>query len=84
MEEASIPAERHVPPLLFPYNIDDVSLGGMIARWVRRHEIDVVLCNWNSIQTMLEAEGLQVPQKVACAGLCLCEPFVPGLAPGVP
>lgn len=80
MEEASIPTERHVPPLLFPYNIDGKSLGGMIARWVRRHQIDVVLCNWSSIQSMLEEEGLPVPEKVACAGLCLCEPFVPGLA----
>ena len=80
MEEASIPKERHVPPLLFPYNIDGLSLGGMIARWVRRHQIDVVLCNWNSIQFMLEQEGLRVPEKVACACLCLCAPFVPGLA----
>jgi len=80
MEEASIPAERHVPPLLFPYNIDTKSLGGMIARWVRRHQIDVVLCNWGSIQTMLEAEGLSVPHKVACACLCLCDTSPPGLA----
>jgi LacI family transcriptional regulator len=80
MEEASIPAERHVPPLLFPYNIDSKSLSGMIARWVRRHQVDVVLCNWSSIQTMLEQEGLAVPAKVACAGLCLCDPMLPGLA----
>ncbi len=80
MEEASIPVERHVPPLLFPYNIDTQSLRGMIGRWVRRHRIDVVLCNWTSIQTMLEQEGLEVPDKVACACLCLCDPVPPGLA----
>ena len=80
MEEASIPVERHVPPLLFPYNFDSQSLRGMIGRWVRRHQIDVVLCNWTSIQTMLEQEGLQVPDKVACACLCLCDPMPPGMA----
>ena len=80
MEEASLPPERHVPPLLFPYNSDSVSLGGMIARWVRRHNVDVVLCNWGSIQHMLESEGLKVPADVACACLCLCDPVQPGLA----
>lgn len=80
MEEASIPRERRVPPLLFPYNSDVHSLGGMLARWVRRHHVDVVLCNWNSIQSMLQNDGLKVPQHVACAGLCLCEPIPAGLA----
>jgi LacI family transcriptional regulator len=80
MEEASIPVERHVPPLLFPYNLDHTSLGGMMARWVRRHRIDVVLCNWGTIQTMLEQEGLSVPDEVACACLCLCDPMPAGLA----
>jgi len=80
MEEASLPPERRVPPLLFPYNSDSVSLGGMIARWVRRHNVDVVLCNWGSIQTLLESEGLKVPTDVACACLCLCAPDQPGLA----
>ena len=80
MEEASLPPERRVPPLIFPYNIDEASLGGMIARWVRRHGVDVVLCNWGNIQNLLDHQGLKVPQDVACAGLCLCEPFEPGLA----
>ena len=80
MEEASLPPERHVPPLLFPYNSDSLSLSGLIGRWVRRHNIDVVLCNWRSIRSMLEHEGLKVPGDVACASLCLCEPMPPGLA----
>ena len=80
MEEASIPFDRHVPPLLFPYNIDRPSLAGMIARWARRHQVDVVLCNWRSIQTMLESEGLAVPGGIACACLCLCGPLPTGLA----
>jgi LacI family transcriptional regulator len=52
----------------------------MIARWVRRHRIEAVISNWGSIQTMLEGEGLRVPDEVACACLCLCDPLPPGLA----
>ena len=72
MEEASIPPEQHVPPLLFPYNSDSAAVGGKIARWVRRHQVDVVLCNWISVQQVMEREGLSVPDEVACACLCLC------------
>jgi LacI family transcriptional regulator len=74
MEEASLPSDRRVPPLLFPYNFSSAALGPMIGRWVQRHRVDVVLCNWNSIQTMLELEGMKVPRDVACATLCMCEP----------
>jgi LacI family transcriptional regulator len=80
MEEASIPAERRVPPLLFPYNCDCPFLAGMIGRWIRRHSVDVVLCNWVTIQAMIETQGLRVPEDVACACLCLCDPTPPGLA----
>ncbi len=80
MEEASVPVDQRVPPLLFPYSFDEVTVGGMIARWVRRHRIDAVLCNWTNIVAMLQREKLRVPDKVACAGLCLCDPVPPGLA----
>jgi LacI family transcriptional regulator len=80
MEEASIPPERVVPPLLFPYISDSKSLSGMLARWVRRHRVDVVICNWESIQSLLESQQLKVPDEVACAGLCLCDSSPPGLA----
>lgn len=80
MEEASIPPERRVPPLLFPYNSGASSLGGMLGRWARRHNVDAVLCNWVNIREMLETDGLHVPSQVACACLCLCDPTPPGLA----
>ena len=80
MEEASIPPERRVPPLLFPYNITGPLLSGMIARWVRRHQVDIVLCNWRSIQDLLRREGLNVPEEVACASLCVFDPVPEGLA----
>jgi LacI family transcriptional regulator len=80
MEEASVPLECRVPPLLFPYTSDGPSLGAMMARWIRRHRVDAVLCNWANVQDMLECEGLKVPREVACASLCLCDPSPPGLA----
>jgi LacI family transcriptional regulator len=39
-----------------------------------------VLCNWTNIVAMLKREGLRVPDEVACASLCLCDPAPPGLA----
>lgn len=80
MEEASLPPERRVPPLLFPYTSTFESLSGLIARWVRRHRIDVVICNWRNIQAMLKRERLRVPRDVACACLCLCDDSPAGLA----
>lgn len=80
MEEAAVSADHRVPPLLFPYNISEGSLRGMIARWVRRHRIEVVLCNWINIEDMLQHDGLRVPDEVACASLCLCDPVPAGLA----
>ncbi len=80
MEMDSVPADRHVPPLFFPYNTDGEMLGGMITRWVKRHQIDAVLCNWISVREIIAAAGLRVPQDVACACLCLCDPAPAGLA----
>jgi LacI family transcriptional regulator len=80
MEEASLPPERRVPPLVFPYNVSGEALRGMIARWARRHNVDVVLCNWSNIDQMLRCEGFNIPDDIACASLCLCDPVTKGLA----
>ncbi|HWA25028.1 MAG TPA: LacI family DNA-binding transcriptional regulator [Lacunisphaera sp.] len=80
MELASIPLDRQVPPLIFPYNTNGHILGDMVARWVKRHQVDVVLCNWISIRETIEQAGLRVPEDVACACLCLCDPASNGLA----
>jgi DNA-binding LacI/PurR family transcriptional regulator len=80
MEEASLPPDRRVPPLLFPYNLGGRPLSDMMVRWVRRHEVDVVLCNWATIRKVLEHGGLKVPRDVACASLCLCDAAPPGTA----
>lgn len=80
MELASIPRDRHVPPLIFPYNTDEETLGPMMARWIKRNQVDVVLCNWISIREVIATAGLTVPQEVACACLCLCDSAHEGLA----
>lgn len=74
MEEATLPTDRRVPPLLFPYNIAWEPLCGMVSRWVTRNHVDVVLCNWSSIQSMLQHAGFRVPDDVACASMCVYEP----------
>ena len=83
MELASMPSDRQVPPLIFPYNTDEPMLGGMIARWVRRHQVDVVICNWLSVRRIIEQAGLRVPDDVACACLCLCNDSAPAGLAGV-
>ncbi len=74
MEQADLPPDRRVPPLLFPYAITRDELGAMIARWIRRHHVDGLLTNYGDIETMLAGAGVSVPQHVACAHLCLCTP----------
>jgi len=80
METTEMPAADRVPPLLFPYNMTEGNLSAMLARWARRHAVDVVLCNWVNIGDMLRRAGLKAPQDIAYASLCLCDPVEPGLA----
>lgn len=80
MEQAELPADHRIPPLLFPYSITEAALGAMIGRWVRRHRVDAILTNQGHIQTMLERERLNVPRDVGCAHLCICPPHADGLA----
>lgn len=80
MEQAELPIDRRIPPLLFPYSISEPALGAMIGRWIRRHRVDAILSNQGHIHAMLEREGLNVPRDVGCAHLCICPPCPEGLA----
>jgi LacI family transcriptional regulator len=79
LEQAALAPEQRVPPLLFPYNTSGPDAAGLVGRWVRRHRVDAVLCNWSNVDLICQEAGLRVPDEVACAGLCLCEPM-PGAA----
>jgi len=71
MEQVTVPPDRRVPPLVFSYYVTHDSLAGSLGRWVRRHRIDAVICNWTNTREMLESAGLSVPGEVAWACLCL-------------
>lgn len=73
IEQATVPVENRVPELLFPYNATAAQVSALLGRWVRKHRVDAVLCNWYIIDELLESAGLRVPQDVACACLCLLE-----------
>ena len=85
MEQATVAPERRVPPLVFSYYVTHTSLAGTLGRWVRRHSIDAVICNWTSTREMLESVGLAVPRQVAWACLCLtsADPATAGVRPNL-
>jgi DNA-binding LacI/PurR family transcriptional regulator len=73
MEEASLPPESRIPPLLYPYRTDERALAALIARWIHRHRLDAVLTNHPDPCRLLARERLRIPRDVACAGLCVAE-----------
>lgn len=74
IEQAALPPDERIPPLLFPYNCDASTVSGLLGRWVARHRVDAVLCNWLNLDELLADAGLLVPRDLACACLCLLEP----------
>jgi LacI family transcriptional regulator len=85
MEQANLPPEDRIPPLIFPYSYDTPTVSGFMGRWVRRHQIEAVLCNWGNTDRLLAFAGLRVPQDVACACLCITKPFehLAGIVPNL-
>ena len=83
MEQATVAPECRVPPLVFSYYATPATLGGTLGRWVRRHAIDAVICNWRNTGDMLAANGLSVPRQVGWACLCLtsADPDIAGTRP---
>ena len=45
----------------------------MLWVWIESHRVDVVMCNCSVIVDMLASVGIQVPDRVACASLCLLD-----------
>jgi LacI family transcriptional regulator len=85
IERASIPPADHIPELLFPHQSPFEEVCRLIGQWVRKHRIDAVLCNWTSIDLLLERAGVRVPRDVACACICLLDenPELAGVYPNL-
>jgi LacI family transcriptional regulator len=74
VEQAAIPPEQRIPPLLFPLNSSADAVTKVLRHWVRQHKIDAVLCSWPNIDELLAAARLRVPHNVACASLAVVDP----------
>jgi LacI family transcriptional regulator len=85
MEQASLAPEARIPSLVFPYNYDTPTTSGFVGRWVRRHHLDAVMCNWGNTDRLLALAGLRVPEEVGCACLCITKPFdhLAGIVPNL-
>lgn len=85
LEQAALPPDQRIPALIFPYNYDTPTVSGFMGRWVRRHQIDAVMCNWGNTDRLLAFAGLRVPQDVACACLCITQPYqhLAGIVPNL-
>ena len=59
-----------VPPLLFPAKTNPRTELLLLRRWIQLHRIDAVMCNWNSIFSMLARIGYSAPKRIGC--VCLC------------
>jgi LacI family transcriptional regulator len=73
IERAGIPPEDHIPELLFPHQTSAEKVSELLGQWVRKNKIDAVLCNWATIDELLAAAGLRIPQDVGCACLCVLD-----------
>ncbi|MFT3782169.1 MAG: LacI family DNA-binding transcriptional regulator [Nibricoccus sp.] len=73
IERVAVPAKDHIPELLFPHHLSYEEVSALLGQWVRKHKVDAVLCNWASVDDLLERAGLRVPKDVACACLCLID-----------
>ena len=74
IEQAALPPEVRIPPLLFPFNSTSEVITKTLCRWVRQHRLDAVLCNWPNVDQLLVSARLRRPETVACAGLSVLDP----------
>jgi LacI family transcriptional regulator len=72
--EQELLALAPVPPLHYRYDDDIPSIVTRVARWVRRHRLDAVVSNLDSMNELLRLGGLRAPRDVAWACLSLNAP----------
>jgi LacI family transcriptional regulator len=68
IEQASLPEAECVPPLLF--SLTEVpELPRLVPEWMRVHQVDAIISNWNELFDTFAAAGLRIPADVAFASL---------------
>ena len=72
LEQAKLPSEERVEPLIFPMGaVDADQVVPLLRLWIREQRLDAVMCNWTSIRSLLRGAGFDSPSDVACCCLCL-------------
>jgi len=68
VEQASLPEAECVPPLIF--SLAEVpTLPKLIPEWMREHNVEVVISNWNELFDTFATAGVRLPDDVAFASL---------------
>jgi LacI family transcriptional regulator len=68
VEQALLPEAECVPPLIF--SLAEVPmLPKLIPEWMREHEVDVIISNWNELFDTFATAGIRLPDDVAFASL---------------
>ncbi len=57
-----------LPPLIFRGH-RSAEIAHEIGPWIKAHQFDVIICNWNSIPTALEQAGVNIPRDLVVASL---------------
>lgn len=83
VEQRGDAPEDRVPPLVFPLATSREEAIAQLGFWVRQHAVEAVLSHCPSIDHLLRAAGLRVPEDVACACLALTEGEVSGELAGI-
>jgi DNA-binding LacI/PurR family transcriptional regulator len=68
VEQASLPESECVPPLIF--SLAEVPmLPKLIPEWMRAHDVEVIISNWNELFDTFATAGVRLPDDVAFASL---------------
>ena len=68
IEQAALPEAECVPPLIF--SLAEVPLlPRLIPDWMREHQVDVIISNWNELFDTFATAGIRLPEDVAFASL---------------
>lgn len=68
VEQAALPENECVPPLIF--SLAEVpTLHRLIPEWMRAHQVDVIISNWNELLDVFATAQIRLPADVAFASL---------------